>query len=203
MRFFKMKIWIFTASVVMMAYCLLFSHTPAYAIIDETTGQGSNDNKPAQDSAAKQRRVRIPVKLTPYHKVLVKSRKGGELQERVVAMGTLSHHLRARIERTNHFYVKDWHIETIPQKLDMNSGKYLMQLRLYQVFGEGRDLEEYVGQLQLEGMLAKGNDILAFVGHGKANFKNKSGMNLIDIEVGAPAAPSAAPLVSKKILPAP
>src|SRR5690606_23413848 len=58
-------------------------------------------------------KVRIPIRLVPYHEVMVKDQNGRSKIEFREGL-ELNHTLRAGINVKNHFYVADYHIEAVP-----------------------------------------------------------------------------------------
>ena len=138
--------------------------------------------------APRMARVRIHLKLIPYDKIVVRD-KQGQFKEKFRPIKKLNHVLRARIERPNHFYVGDWHIETVPMKWDQNLKKLKVKLRFYKRYGEGRNLEEYLGNAILSGTLV-GKDFLYVVkGRKNALFKNRKNNPVLAVEIGKAEAP--------------
>ena len=170
----------------------LFVVTAAYGVAVDT-GKG-----PDHESGRKLDRVRIPIKLTPYHKILVKT-KEGKLEEKQLAAPSMTHTFRARMERTNHFYVGSWHVETVPLKWESQQHRYQVRVRFFERLGAGQEIEEYVGNVDANGVLVKENDTFNFKGFAAAEFKTPAGANLLDIEIGQSKTPAAEPLLSKSI----
>ena len=133
--------------------------------------------------ASKAARVRIPIKLISYEKVLVKNTQGISREEYKKA-GELKHTLRARIERTNHFYIGKWHIETIPESWNREKKTYRTRLRFYRRYGNERDLEEYVGFTVAFGVLRGDDYLYQFEGFRSASFKDRFTHPILDVEVG-------------------
>lgn len=128
-------------------------------------------------------RVRIPLQFQGYEKVIVTDHKGMSRYQ-YKPLPILKHHLRARLERKNHFYVGGWHIESIPERWDRASKQYAVKLRIYKRYGEGRELEELIGKVEVSGKL-EGKDLLYnFKGFATASFKDREGRPVLDLGVG-------------------
>ncbi len=128
-------------------------------------------------------RVRIPLQLQSYEKVVVTDHKG-MTRYQYKPLPLLKHHLRARLERKNHFYVGNWHIETIPEKWDRVTKQYAVKLRVYKRYGDGRELEELVGKVDVNGKV-EGKDLLYnFKGFATVAFKDREGKPVLDLGVG-------------------
>lgn len=128
-------------------------------------------------------RVRIPLQIQSYEKVVVTDHKGMSRYQ-YKPLPLLKHHLRARLERKNHFYVGSWHIETVPEKWDRITKQYAVKLRIYKRYGEGRELEELIGKVDVNGKV-EGKDLLYnFKGFAAAAFKNREGHPVLDLGVG-------------------
>src|SRR5947208_449315 len=67
------------------------------------------------EKAAQPAKVRLGLRLTPFKKVTTRGRDGA-VETRYVPVEPLRHTLRARLNVTNHFFVGEWHIETVPTK---------------------------------------------------------------------------------------
>jgi hypothetical protein len=133
--------------------------------------------------APKVARVRIPIKLTHFEEVLIQSQQGTKRIE-AKALRPVLYNLRATINRTNHFYLTDWHIETVPMKWDRELGEWLVELKFYKRYGEESELEEYVGVLPLSGRLIGKEDIMTLDAKGIQKFTNKKGTPLLLVEAG-------------------
>lgn len=144
-------------------------------------------------------RVRIPMALTVYNGIPVRAQTGGLRME--YRPGTIvKHTMRARMERINHFYVGQWHIETVPVAWQRETKRYTVKIRFYKRHGQGEELEESIGTTQVAGVLADGPEKLVFNFSGKslAKFKDTKGNPLLDVAIGPFDAPTAkAPVVSK------
>ena len=134
-------------------------------------------------AAPRMARVRIRLKLTEYDKLVIKNEQGVTRIDHK-AVRTVQHILRARIERTNHFYVGNWHVETIPVSFDRTTLKYTAALRFSRKYGEGWDMEEYVGRVELNGTLAGKDFVYDMIGNNTAKFFSLKGEPLLDVEIG-------------------
>lgn len=133
-------------------------------------------------------RLRVPVALTPWFKVVVTDKKGVKRHE-VKAGPVMRRTLRARIERINHFYIGEWHIETVPMVWKKKTRTYSMKVRVYKRFGQDKDLEEYLGHFLVSGNLTGGKDLLyEFQGKQQRVFSNRGGEKILGVQVGRPAA---------------
>jgi hypothetical protein len=124
-------------------------------------------------------RVRIPVSIRGFEKVPGSDSPGSP----EVTLGRRPHYfqLRARLDRPNHFYFDDWHVETIPQRAQ---GHVSMKLSLSRTYGENRELEEHLGDLVVEGnLLRQTSDLYLFQGRSAAKFTNRSGDLAAEIRV--------------------
>jgi len=128
-------------------------------------------------------RVRIKLKTTEYDKILLKSEQG-VVRTEFRPVRNVQHTLRARIERTNHFYVGSWHIETIPLSFSKETKKYAVGLRFSKKYGVGWEMEEYVGRIEVQGTLAGADYTYDLIGSNTAKFYDMKGQPLLDVEVG-------------------
>ncbi|MFW7379393.1 MAG: hypothetical protein ACOH5I_11335 [Oligoflexus sp.] len=136
--------------------------------------------------------VRIPLELRPYEKILAQrpGQSGKQIEYRVIK--PLKHVLRARMERTNHFYVGEWHIESVPVRWIKEERTLELNLRVYKRYGDSQELEELVGNLQLTGNLKGTGDqaVYTFTGQGAQRFLSKHGHPIVDLVVGPTAVES-------------
>jgi hypothetical protein len=135
------------------------------------------------ETAPRAARVRILVKFTEYDKLLIKNDQG-TVRTEYRAVRTRQHTLRARIERNNHFYVGDWHIETTPIAFAKETMKYSVSLHFSKKYGVGWDMEEYVGRTAVNGTLAGKDFLYDLIGANSAKFFNSQGNPLLDVEIG-------------------
>lgn len=137
-------------------------------------------------------RVRIGLRLTTFKKVAAKTREGAA-ETHFVPMEPLRHTLRARLNKSNHFFVGDYHIETKPQKWVRKSRRYEVQLDLYRRYGAFGQLEEFVGSVKLNGVLEEQADqVYVLLGTARQRFRDKFQNPVVDLVAGfQPGAPAA------------
>ncbi|MFY7929790.1 MAG: hypothetical protein ACOVS5_13040 [Oligoflexus sp.] len=129
-------------------------------------------------------RVRIPMKITSFEPVLIQSANGVKRLEHK-PLSPNAYNLRATINRSNHFYLADWHVESVPIKWDRDQRLWKVELKFYKRYGQEQELEEYVGTLPVQGKLT-GGEAKVFVLDAKAQqqFNNKRGSPVLIVEVG-------------------
>lgn len=144
-------------------------------------------------------RVRIGLKLVPYSKVYTKSTNGTQKVSHVKAEAS-SHTLRARLDKVNHFYLNDWHIESKPVSWIRNTKRYEVQLTFFQRYGAYGKLEKRVGALKLNGNLHKQHEnIYVLSGVAKKRFNDKFGAPVLDVISGYGSMPIAKAPAEKKL----
>ncbi|MBM4252579.1 MAG: hypothetical protein FJ146_11460 [Deltaproteobacteria bacterium] len=135
-------------------------------------------------AAPKPRRVRIGLKLIPYKKIITRQ-LNGKIDSRYLQAGAMRHTLKARLNEPNHFYLGDWHIETVPTKWTKQTGHYEVQLRIAERFGPYGQLEEDRGSLTLSGKLEEQErSIDVLVGVARQRFRDKFGNPQLDVIAG-------------------
>ena len=130
------------------------------------------------------RRVRIGLRLTPFKKIITRQ-QGGHVESRFIQSEPLRHTLRARVNETKHFYVGNWHIETVPQKWIRKIKRYEVELRIFERYGDYGQLEESIGKVKIAGTLEeqdRNTDVL--VGVAKQRLRDRSGNPLLDVVAG-------------------
>ncbi len=146
------------------------------------------------DADADAPRVRIPLVIRGFERVpaATTGAAGRGSREVTIPRRAQEFNLRARIDRPNHFYFGDWHVETIPGG-KTEAGELRLRLSLSRTFGEDHDLEEHVGDLDVQGSLSRVEPgLFAFLGKGGSRFTGRNGELAADIRInggGAPAAP--------------
>jgi hypothetical protein len=129
-------------------------------------------------------RVRIPVTLKAWNLVETRNATGAVTSSRIVGQ-PLSHMLRARIERSNDFYLGDWRIKTTPIRWLRNSQQYQVRLEVFRRLGESGQIEESIGSVTLTGILNKQDDGLFLLnGTARRMFRDKSGDPILDFDAG-------------------
>lgn len=158
----------------------------AYAVSTDNLETFKNVKSPflrAPKKIKKTARIRVGIKLSPYEKVVVRDNSG----KRKVSFKkdiVTRNYLRARFDKTNHFYIGDWHVETRPLSWNKEQSLLKMELSFFKRYGDDRSLEDYVGKMEVTG-LAKGNNYVYLLEtHKKMIFRNKHGHPIVDVEVG-------------------
>ncbi len=155
----------------------------------------ANDGVTLNKRHTKPIRVRIGMKLTPITRIVTNVKNGQKTK--FVSEQTLRHTLRARLERTNHFYIGDYHVETKPLKWTRKTKQYTVRLNMYRRYGSFGQLEEKIGHVDVAGVLVRQNDGL-FIQKGVSSkrMRNKLGHPVLDLAAGY-GTPKA-PMISKK-----
>lgn len=129
-------------------------------------------------------KVRIGLRLTPFKKVVTRGRDG-TAETRYVPGEALRHTLRARLNKTNHFFVADWHVESVPMKWVQKTRRYEVRLNIYRRFGAFGQLEESVGSVDVQGVLDEQKDnVHVLLGVGRKRLRDKLGNPLADVVAG-------------------
>ncbi len=131
-------------------------------------------------------RVRIPVTIRGFERVAAASSGPAARGARDVSIPRRARqfNLKARLDRSNHFYFGDWHIETVP--LGKSRGEIQMKLSLSRTFGENHDLEEHLGDMTLAGGLTRTEPgVFTFMGKSRSRFTGRSGELVADLQVNA------------------
>lgn len=134
-------------------------------------------------------KVRIGLRMTPFKKVVTRNRDGS-VDQRFVPIEPLRHTLRARINKTNHFFVGEWHIESEPTKWVRKTRHYEVKLNIYRRYGAFGQLEENVGTVELAGTLDEERDnVYVLLGTARKRLRDKAGHPYLDVVAGfAPGA---------------
>lgn len=130
-------------------------------------------------------RVRIPLKLTSFEQVVIKGEDGIRRMESK-PLTPVRLNFKATINRTNHFYLSGWHVESVPTKWDRDSKRWDVEVKFYKRFGEETELEEYVGSMPITGQLIGADMLYTLEAKGQQKFTNKSGNPLLLVEVNSP-----------------
>lgn len=129
-------------------------------------------------------RVRIGLRLTPFKKVVTKARDGST-ETRYIPAEPLRHTLRARLNKTNHFFVGEWHVETVPTKWVRKSRRYEVRLNVYRRYGAFGQLEEKLGFVDLAGVLDEQEDgLFVLIGVARKRLRDKFQNPSLDIVAG-------------------
>lgn len=138
------------------------------------------DLNPDSGSAA---RVRIPLQLIAYEQLKVTDAEG-HLKIQNHAKSPMKHHLRARLDRPNHFYIANWHIESNPVKWDQLTHQFQVQLRFFQRLGDSQDMEEALGSMDVAGILEGTPSLMTLKAQGEKRFVDRQNIPLLDVILG-------------------
>ena len=143
------------------------------------TGDSSLTDVRAEDDAV---RVRVPLRMTLFEQIMVKNQEGVRRIEHKPLL-PIRYNFKATIDRTNHFYVSDYHVETVPVKWEHDAKEWTIQVHFYKRYGEGQELEESVGSMDIKGKLDGANKLYTLKAKGKQNFNNKQGFPQLLVEI--------------------
>ena len=129
-------------------------------------------------------RVRIPLKLTRFEPIVVQNTEGTRRME-YKNMAPVSYTLRATINRSNHFYLADWHIETIPMKWEKETRNWQVEIKVYKRYGQDQELEEFIGTHAIQGRLVGDDKLFTLEAHSRQQFNNKRGSPVLLLESGS------------------
>ena len=169
----------FLKIVLSSAIGLLSTHLSANQSLDQLSIRSPNQ-------PAKIARVRIGVELLPFDKLMLKDRTGA-VAPKFRPAPAIKNNIRARIDSTNHFYMNDWHVETIPLSWHKETKSFKIKMRFYKRYGDHKSLEEVIGMIDVEGILNGQNYIYDFKASKKANFLNLLGEPILDVKVLEPS----------------
>ncbi len=143
-------------------------------------------NSPEDPNAefSKAQRVRIPFTFKTWNDIETRGVDGTTRKARVAGKST-TQVLRARIERSNDFYLGQWRVQTTPVRWLKRSNQYQVRLEVFQRLGDLGQLEESLGSVMLTGVLSKQDDGLFMLnGTARRIFRDKNGEPILDIEAG-------------------
>jgi hypothetical protein len=143
-------------------------------------------------------RVRIPVTFKTWSHVATKD-AAGRLKKTRMASKPVSQVLRARIEKSNDFYLGDFRIKTTPVRWLKRSHQYQVKLELFKRLNVEGSLEESLGSVTLTGILSRQDDGL-FLLHGTARrlFRDRSGEPILELDAGQHAPGGSAAAISRR-----
>lgn len=147
------------------------------------TGDSSLTDVKASDDAI---RVRVPLKMTQFEQIVIKNQDGIRRVEHK-PLQPVRYNFKATIDRSNHFYLNDFHVETVPVKWEHDSKEWTIAVHFYKRFGEGQELEELVGSMDIKGKLDGANKLYTMKAKGKSEFKNKQGYSVLAVEIDSSA----------------
>lgn len=146
------------------------------------TVESGDDKSLADLTTAQPPRVRIGLRLVPYRKLLYSGERGPETKFKPDQ--AITHTLRARMDRPNHFFLGEYHIETNPIAWDKQAGIYKIKLNFFRRFGSYGQIEESIGALELNGRLKGAKGLYVIHGLASAQFKDKRGQPVVDLIAG-------------------
>lgn len=149
------------------------------------TGDSSLTDVKAEDDAV---RVRVPLRMTLFEQVMVKNQDGIRRIEHKPLL-PIRYNFKATIDRSNHFYVSDYHVETVPVKWEHDSKEWTIAVHFYKRYGAGQELEESVGSMDIKGKLEGANKLYTLKAKGKKNFNSKQGFPLLLVEIDSLPSP--------------
>lgn len=126
-------------------------------------------------------RVRIPLRLTRYEPIVLQNTEGTRRME-YKPMAPVTYTLRATINRSNHFYLADWHIETIPMKWEKETRHWQVDVKVYKRYGQEQELEEFIGNHSIRGRLMGDDRLFTLEAQGRQQFNNKRGNPILLLE---------------------
>jgi len=92
------------------------------------------------------------------------------------------------LDKTNHFFFDEFHIETTPLSWAKQSRQYKVRITVHKRYGAYGKIEEKIGRVDLSGSLVGSNGLYVLKGAARAKFTNKQGAPIVDLIVGFPAA---------------
>ncbi|MBF0442525.1 MAG: hypothetical protein HQK54_11520 [Oligoflexales bacterium] len=184
--------------LVVITICFSLSNSVFGIVEPNLKNKTASENKiePFDSTDAGAVRVRIPLKMITYEKVIVQKPNGESRLENKKSQ-VIRYTIRGRIERANHFYVGRWHIETIPLSWAQKTKKYKTKLRFYKIYGDSPELEEYLGNVIASGQLEGDNRLYNLIGFAGSSFNDKNNNPVLDVEVGAALTQEKSPLISR------
>jgi hypothetical protein len=129
-------------------------------------------------------RVRIPLRLTRFEPIVVQNAQGTRRMDHK-AMAPVSYTLRATINRSNHFYLADWHIETIPMKWEKETRNWQLEIKVFKRYGQEQELEEFIGTHSIQGRLLGNDKLFTLEAQTRQLFNNKRGSPVLLLETGS------------------
>lgn len=137
-------------------------------------------------SANTPKQVRIALSLTPYQKTATVTKKGNKYQPGKTEKYTL----RADLDRTNHYYFKNWHVISKPLYWSKQTAQYKTEITVLQRFGKNNEIEEMVGKIIASGLLKTYQNLYILQNFQKKTFPDKSGNPRLKIASGFNTLPS-------------
>jgi hypothetical protein len=148
-----------------------------------STGDSSFTDVSFADDAV---RVKVPLKMTLFESIVVKGKEGTRRIEHK-ALAPVKYNFKATIDRTNHFYVSGYHVETVPLKWDHDTKFWTVEVNFFKRFGEGQELEEAVGSMTVRGSLEGARRLYVLKGQAEQVFNDKLSKPLLKVEMDSQA----------------
>ena len=155
-------------------------YSKPYAINENIVKNSLPGKKPLSLSKTPIEQVRFGVRLTIFEEH-VKEKKIKEV---------IQHTLRAKMLSPNHFYIKKYHIETIPLEWNEQNKYYSLKVVVFKRLGKNGLVEEHLGSLKLKGHLKGQASPYLFASFAKAVFKSKTGQVKATLIAGYKPAPN-------------
>lgn len=138
-------------------------------------------NQRPESEADKGPQVRIAIKFTQL-KPNGTDKKG---QIKFVEGNIKRHVLRARLNKINHFYLDNLHVETKPVSLVRASNQVKMRLTISRTHSKDKQLEELLGTLDVAGKLEKsGENLYMLRGEAGKRLLHPTGQPMLDVVAG-------------------
>ncbi|MEZ4743118.1 MAG: hypothetical protein R3B45_11850 [Bdellovibrionota bacterium] len=128
-------------------------------------------------------KVRIGLRLTPFRKV-VYATKNGQTLTKYRPDPMLARTLRARINKVNHFFFDEFHVETKPLNWSKEKKILKMRLKINRVYGPYGKVEEKLGHIDITGRLTGQDGLYVLEGVGRGRFVDKRKNPVVDVVAG-------------------
>jgi hypothetical protein len=179
------KLFLLAAGLLVNTSALAAPFQPEDWSVFEKEASASHTAEYEMDGGAQVPRVRIPLTIRGFERVPAAANGTSARGARDVTIPRRPQdfNLRARIDRPNHFYFGDWHVETIPGG-KTEAGELKMRLSLSRTFGEDHELEEHVGDLDVQGGLSRLEPgLFGFNGKAGSRFQGRNGDLAAEIQI--------------------
>jgi hypothetical protein len=121
-------------------------------ILSSSTSWAVSESTVFTPDVSKIAKVRIPLTLISYENVVVQDAKTNK-NVKAKPLAPRKFALRTTVDRVNHFYLADWHVEVLPVEWESATKNFKAKVKFYKRFGDGSEIEEYAGSLDLESRL--------------------------------------------------
>ena len=176
--------------VLLCAFFASYAFATEVAVVATQTGDGKEVATEAKkkEGPSEPVSVRIGLLLTSYQKLV--TIKEGKRLVRHQPMKELRHTLRSRLNKKNHFFVGDYHIESRPMAWDRENQRYAVRMTISRRYGAFGQLEEVVGSVDVHGVLGdRQGNVFVLYGSAKKRFRDKFGNPVLDVIAGYKPAP--------------